>query len=50
MAAMLREDLPENYPEAVAGHILLGLGVPHAKARELAHLPLPPLTSPDVLS
>jgi hypothetical protein len=50
MASMLREDLPEDYPEAVAGHILLGLGVPHAKARELAHLPLPPLRLPGVLS
>lgn len=46
VASMLREDLPDDYPEAVAGHILLGLGVPHAEAREFAHLPLPELAMP----
>ena len=43
VASMLREDLPDDYPEAVARHILLGLGVPRAEAREFAHLPLPEL-------
>jgi AcrR family transcriptional regulator len=46
IAAMLRQRLPDDYPEQVAGHILLGLGVPHAKARELAHLPIPDLITP----
>lgn len=43
IAGMLREDLPGDYPEAVAGHILLGLGVPRAEAYRLAGLPLPEL-------
>lgn len=45
IAAMLRQQMPNDYPEQVAGHILLGLGVPHAKAKELAHLPMPDLVS-----
>jgi AcrR family transcriptional regulator len=45
VAGMLREDLPPDYPEAVAEHILLGLGVPQAEARDLARLSLPPLAS-----
>ena len=45
VGAMLREDLPEDYPEAVAGFVLLGLGVPPEIARASARAPLPPLTS-----
>lgn len=43
VGAMLREDLPEDYPEAVAGFVLLGLGVPPEIARASARAPLPPL-------
>lgn len=43
MGTMLRGNLPENYPEAVAGYILVGLGVPQETARDIAHLPLPEL-------
>lgn len=43
IVAMLKKKMPLDYPEQVAGHILMGLGVPHAVARRLAHVPLPPL-------
>jgi AcrR family transcriptional regulator len=43
MGSMLKDDLPDNYPEAVAGYILVALGVPIATAHETAHLPLPKL-------
>lgn len=46
IAGMLRQQMPDDYPEQVAGHILLGLGVPYAKAQEFAHLPMPDLASP----
>jgi hypothetical protein len=45
IAAMLREDLPEDYPESVAEHVLRGLGVPADEARSFARMPMPRLTS-----
>jgi AcrR family transcriptional regulator len=46
IAGMLRQQMPSDYPEQVAGHILLGLGVPRAEAGKFAHLPMPDLVSP----
>ena len=43
MGSIAKRDMAADYPEIVAGYILCGLGVPHAQAREIAHLPLPPL-------
>jgi AcrR family transcriptional regulator len=43
VASMLREEVPPDYSEAIAGHILLALGVPQADACALTHLPLPAL-------
>lgn len=43
VATMLREDTPDDYPEAISGFILMGMGVPHAEARAIAHLPMPAL-------
>ena len=43
MGSIAKRDMAADYPEIVAGYILFGLGVPHAQAREIAHLPLPPL-------
>lgn len=43
IGAMLRQKLPDDYPEAVAGFILMGLGVPYEKAHQCAHAPLPAL-------
>lgn len=43
LGTILRGQAPDDYPEAVAGHILVGLGVPHDQARAIAHRPLPPL-------
>ncbi|RKF15472.1 TetR/AcrR family transcriptional regulator [Altericroceibacterium spongiae] len=40
---MVREETPEDYPEAIAGFILLGMGVNYEEARQIAHLPLPAL-------
>lgn len=45
VAAMLRESLPADYPEAIAEHILIGLGVPAADARAFARMPMPELAS-----
>lgn len=46
MASLLRQEMPEDYPEAVAGHILISLGVPYEDARQISHLPMPELTAP----
>jgi AcrR family transcriptional regulator len=43
MGSMVRQTLPADYPEAVAGHILHALGVDLDLARSIAHLPLPEL-------
>lgn len=43
ISTMVREDVADNYPEAIAGYILMGLGVPAGLAKEIAHLPLPEL-------
>lgn len=45
IAAMLREDLPDDYPEAVAEHILRGMGVPADRARSFARMPMPRLAT-----
>jgi len=45
IASMLREDVPADYSKAIAGHILLALGVPRPDADALAHLPLPTLAA-----
>ena len=43
MSTMLRQDTPEDYPELMAGHILMGMGVPFETAREIGNRPLPEL-------
>lgn len=43
MGSLVREQMPADYPEAVAGHILFALGVEFDSAREIAHRPLPDL-------
>lgn len=47
MGSLVREEMPADYPETVAGYILLALGVPFDEARRIAHQPLPPLVGPD---
>jgi len=47
IGSMLRQDLLQDYPEAVAGHILLGLGVPREEARKCAHIAMPDLLPSD---
>jgi len=47
IGAMVREEVAEDYPEIIAGYILLGLGVPFDIARKCARAPLPPLLSPE---
>lgn len=44
MGSLVRYDMPGDYPEAVAGHILNALGVPLEDARAIAQLPLPELS------
>jgi len=46
LGSILRGNMPDDYPEAVAGHILMSLGVPFEEARAIAHLPLPALKLP----
>lgn len=41
MSSLMRETVDDDFPEQVAGHILLGMGVPYDEAREIAHRPLP---------
>lgn len=43
MSSIVRGPMPADYPEAVAGYILFGLGVPLEAARACAHQSLPPL-------
>lgn len=45
IAAMLRENLPGDYPELVTEHILRGLGVPAEEARGFARMPMPRLAT-----
>lgn len=45
MSAMLRNDMPPNYPEAIAGCALCGLGVKREDAYRFANMPLPPVVS-----
>ena len=47
MGSLVRETMPEDYPEIVAGHILAALGVPLDEARAIARQPLPPLLAED---
>lgn len=47
MGRIVRQDTAEDYPEAVAGHILHALGVPFDEARRIAHLPLPEFSKDD---
>ena len=46
MGSMMRQAVPENYPESVADHILRALGVPQAEAHSIAHQPMPPIACP----
>lgn len=48
VVALLRGEADPDYPELVAGHILLGMGVPFDTAREIANRPLPPLAQSQV--
>jgi AcrR family transcriptional regulator len=41
MTTLLRGDVSADYPEAVAKHILIGLGVPAQRADRIASKPLP---------
>ena len=43
MGSLVRRDMPEDYPEVVAGYILHSLRVEYELARRIAHLPLPAL-------
>ncbi len=43
MGSIAKREMAPDYPEVVAGYILCGLGVDRDTAREIAHLPLPPL-------
>ena len=45
MGSLARGRMPADYPEAVAGYALCGLGVPLEDAKRIAHLPLPALVS-----
>ena len=47
MASIVRGGMPDDYPEAVAGRILFGLGVPFEDAMVCAQTPLPPFRSTD---
>lgn len=43
MGSIVRGHVPDDYPEAVAGRILFGMGVAFDEAMEHAHRTLPPL-------
>ncbi|WP_137680741.1 TetR/AcrR family transcriptional regulator [Aurantiacibacter suaedae] len=43
LSSMMRDNLPEDYPETIAGFALCGLGVEHEDAYRFAHMPLPPI-------
>lgn len=43
MGSIVRGTVPADYPEAVAGYILFGMGVPFEQAKGFAHQPLPSL-------
>lgn len=43
MGSIAKRDMPEDYPEIVAGYILCGLGVERETAKSIAHMPLPEL-------
>ncbi len=45
MGSIAKRDMPDNYPEVVAGYILCGMGVDRDTAKSIAHLPLPPLAT-----
>lgn len=45
MGSLVRDNMPADYPETVAGYILFALGVPFEEARAIAHLPLPDLSA-----
>jgi AcrR family transcriptional regulator len=43
MCTIIEQDTPDLYPEIVAGHVLMGLGLELDEARDLANAELPPL-------
>jgi AcrR family transcriptional regulator len=45
-AMTTREGLPEDYPEQITYHALLGLGFTKTKAKSLVKLPAPPMDEP----
>lgn len=45
IATMLRREMPDDYPETAAEHVLRGLGVSPTKARAIARVPLPILAT-----
>ena len=47
MTSLLKQDMPQGYPEEIAEHILLGLGVPAAIAHRTARIELPRLRYAD---
>lgn len=46
VSTMLRGTESPDYPEQVAGHVLMGMGVPYDDARAIANRPLPALRCP----
>ncbi len=47
VGSMLTEQVPEDYPEEIASHILCALGVPINEARAIANRSLPALNLPN---
>ncbi len=47
MASMIAQETPDLYPELIAGHVLMGLGLELDEARDLATAELPPLAELD---
>ncbi len=45
MGSIVRDKMPKDYPEVIAGYILHALRVPFDEAREIAHRKLPKLLS-----
>lgn len=43
MGSIAKREMPQDYPEVVAGYILCGLGVDREAAKNIAHLTLPEL-------
>ena len=49
LGTILRKETAPDYPEAIAGYILHGLGVPYAEAKRIAQKALPDLVVPSAI-